>query len=59
MSPNVWLVTEASINISIVGGDAANRNQMGYFLIDPETQLPINGSYKGEILISFPFFKTK
>jgi len=44
-------VTEGSINISVVADNAGYRNQMGYFLIDPNTQLPINGSYKG-----LPFF---
>ena len=47
ISPNVWLVTEASINISVIADNAGYRNQMGYFLIDPNTQLPIANSLKG------------
>jgi len=49
ISPNIWFMTEGSINISIVGDGGIFRNQMGYFLIDPNTQLPINGSYKGSL----------
>jgi len=47
ISPNVWFVTEGSINISVVGDGAGYRNQMGYFLIDSKSQLPIANSFKG------------
>ena len=57
ISPNVWFATEGSINITIVGDGAGYRNQMGYFLIDKNTKLPINGSYKGFFL--FLFLKQK
>jgi len=57
ISPNVWFVTEGSINISVVGDGAGYRNQMGYFLIDKDTNLPISGSYKGLFPLFFLFFK--
>jgi len=47
ISPNVWFVTGGSIDISVVGDGAGYRNQMGYFLIDKDTNLPISGSFKG------------
>jgi len=47
LSPNVWFTTQGSINISIVADGAGYRNQMGYFLIDSNTQLPIFNSFKG------------
>jgi len=58
ISPNVWFVTEGSINISVVADGGSYRSQMGYFLIDPTTQLPIAGSFKG-FLFSFLFFFKK
>jgi len=49
-------VTEGSINISVIADGGAYRSQMGYFLIDPQSQLPIDGSYKGSFSFFFFFF---
>jgi len=57
ISPNVWFATEGSINITIVGDGAGYRNQMGYFIIDKNTKLPIANSFKG--LFLYYFFNTK
>jgi len=57
-SSNIWFVNEGSINISIAADGGGYRNQMGYFLISPSTQLPISGSYKGldnSKIFSLPF----
>jgi len=52
-------MTEGSINISVVGDNGAYRSQMGYFLIDPNTQLPIANSFKGSfsLFISYCVLK--
>jgi len=59
LSPNVWFLSEGSINISIAADNGGYRSQMGYFLIDKNTNLPIAGSYKGFFFSLFFFIRNK